>query len=300
MRDYGKISPAFWNGETGRKLRAIGSEAIVISLYLPTCPASNGIGLFYLPLPTMSHETGIPLKPLQRVLNQVIQTGYCFYNPQTECIWIPEMARHQISETLSPPDNRHKYVVREWNAMKKSGFYISFYERYKMVYNLPKIDPIEAPSKPRAGTGAGTGGIKDSCTETSEADISVPELPPAMTFPIKAPEGKPRTWPLYADKIAEYQMTYPGIDAMAEARRALQWCKDNHSKQKTFGGMPRFLNTWMAKAQDESAAKGSRTGTNRQFGANGGTIVDREIQREQQQLAIIAGAGQSDDAVQSG
>lgn len=300
MRDYGKISPTFWTGETGRKIRALGSDAIVIALYLPTCPSANMIGLFYLPLPSMSHETGLPSKPLLRVLNDVICTGYCFYNFETEFIWIPEMAKHQIGETLLERDNRHKAVVREWDATRKSGFYDSFYQRYSYVYNLPLPRASEAPLKPGAGTGAGTGGIKDSCTETSEADISVPEMPPAMTFPIKAPNGKPRIWPLYADKIADYQMTYPGIDAMAEARRALQWCKDNHSKQKTFGGMPRFLNTWMAKAQDESAAKASRTGTNRQFGANGGTIVDREIQREQQQLAIIAGAGQSDDAVQSG
>jgi hypothetical protein len=50
MRDYAKVAPTFWNGETGKKIRELGRDAQVVALYLITCPSSNWIGLYYLPL----------------------------------------------------------------------------------------------------------------------------------------------------------------------------------------------------------------------------------------------------------
>ncbi len=64
MRDYSKISPQFWTGRTGRLLREAGPDVQHLAIYLISCPASNLIGLYYLPLVTMSHETGLPLEPL--------------------------------------------------------------------------------------------------------------------------------------------------------------------------------------------------------------------------------------------
>ncbi|EPR0667076.1 hypothetical protein ACUZZ3_005115, partial [Escherichia coli] len=36
MRDYAKVSPRFWLGETGRELRKAGAEAQVVAFYLMT------------------------------------------------------------------------------------------------------------------------------------------------------------------------------------------------------------------------------------------------------------------------
>ena len=75
MRDYAIVSPRFWIGTTGRELRRLGPEVQVVALYLLTAPHSNMIGLYYLPIPTLCHETGArhgkglpsPSKPLEGV-----------------------------------------------------------------------------------------------------------------------------------------------------------------------------------------------------------------------------------------
>ena len=58
MREYAKVSPTFWTGDTGRSLRG-DPDAQRVAFYLLTCSNANMIGLYYLPLPTLCHEIGI-------------------------------------------------------------------------------------------------------------------------------------------------------------------------------------------------------------------------------------------------
>ena len=57
MRDYAKVSPHFWTGTTGKKLRS-SPEAVIVAMYLMTCPHANMLGLYYMPLLYVAHETG--------------------------------------------------------------------------------------------------------------------------------------------------------------------------------------------------------------------------------------------------
>src|SRR5690242_1093322 len=104
MREYAKVSGGFWIGETGKQLRGAGCDAQLVALYLLTCPSSNMLGLYYLPMPTLCHEIGSPSKALRRVC----ETGFAFYDDLSEHVWIPEMARRQIGATLDPKDKRVK------------------------------------------------------------------------------------------------------------------------------------------------------------------------------------------------
>lgn len=56
MRDYAKVSPRFWLGETGKELRKAGAEAQVVAFYLMTSPHANMLGLYYLPVLYLAHE----------------------------------------------------------------------------------------------------------------------------------------------------------------------------------------------------------------------------------------------------
>ena len=56
MRDYGKVSPQFWIGQTGKKLRAEGMEAQIVAMYLMTSPHANMLGLYYCPAMFIAHE----------------------------------------------------------------------------------------------------------------------------------------------------------------------------------------------------------------------------------------------------
>jgi len=90
---------------------------------------------------------------------------------------------------------------------------------------------------------------------SSEAAIAVSE-PPVMTFPTSGVGGK--AWHLSQSQIDVWVSAFPGLDVMAECRKALVWCDANAAKRKTPGGMPRFLAAWLTKATDRDTRTGQQ------------------------------------------
>lgn len=89
-----------------------------------------------------------------------------------------------------------------------------------------------------------------SCSEPfAEPSGSEPEPAATPVVPIPLNTGPPH-WVTQED-IDSYAETYPGIDPLLEAKKAAQWSKDNPTKRKTKRGVRAFLNSWMARAQDQ-------------------------------------------------
>lgn len=268
MRDYGKVAPTFWTGETGRALRKAGPEAQLVALYLVTCQSAHMSGIFYLAVPTLCHETGLSLKGASKALARVSEGGFAYFDEASEVVWVPEMAHYQVGETLTPRDNRHKALVKYLENFRKSRFYKDFYARYGDCFHLerkPLGSPLEAPTKGRARVRAEQEQEQEQEQEKEQEkeDCSEPlraaSEPAVLVFPTV---GKIKTWPLTGVKLDEYRESYPGVDVLAECRKARQWCLDNGPKRKTAQGMPAFLGRWLAKEQD----RGGRSSTG---GSNG-------------------------------
>lgn len=136
MRDYGKVSPHFWIGRTGKELRQAGPESQLVALYLLTSPHANMIGLYYMPLAFLSHETGLTIEGAKKGLNSAIKAGFCKYDEQSEMVWIIEMATHQIGEALKPGDKRCAGVQNEYNKVSDNLFLSEFYEKYSKQFNM--------------------------------------------------------------------------------------------------------------------------------------------------------------------
>ena len=180
MRDYGKVSPTFWTGDTGRFLRQCGPETQLVALYLLTCQNANMTGLYYMPLPTLCHETGSPLEGALKALRSLSEGGFAYYDEASEVVWVPEMARYQLGETLNPKDNRHKGVIRQIEIYRKSKFFNDFYTRYSRQYHLPKPSPLEAPSEPLGrGRGRARAGEEQEQEQEQEQNTSLPGKPAA-------------------------------------------------------------------------------------------------------------------------
>ena len=150
MRDYGIISPRFWIGETGKKLRG-NTEAQVLALYLMTSPHANMIGVFHCPVLYMAHETGLSMEGASKALASLIEAGYCSYEESSETVFVHRMAAFQIAEQIKPSDKRAGWVVKEWQNIASDVIRAEFFAIYSEAFNLPKqgqIDsPLEAPSK---------------------------------------------------------------------------------------------------------------------------------------------------------
>jgi hypothetical protein len=200
MRDYGKVSPQFWTGTTGRRIRALGANAQVVALYLMTCPASSMIGLYYLPLPMLAHETGIPLEGACKALRSLGEIGFAEYDEENEIVLVFAMARHQIGERIVKADKRHLGVTREAQKLTYSSLFAKWYARYREPYDLPSMastaSPLEAPSKPLRSQEQEHG--QEHAQEQPSSPAAVAPLAlaaqatvdPAPTKPAKTPRAK--------------------------------------------------------------------------------------------------------------
>lgn len=136
MRDYATVSPQFWLGETGRELRKAGVEAQVVAFYLMTSPHANMLGLYYLPVLYLAHETGLGLEGASKGLDGAIKAGFCSYDEHSEMVWVHEMAAYQVGRELKPGDKKCAGVRNSYAALPKNPFLSAFYERYKSDFHL--------------------------------------------------------------------------------------------------------------------------------------------------------------------
>jgi hypothetical protein len=163
MRDYAIMTQGFWTGETGRALRG-DPAAQVVAMYLVTCPSSNMIGLYHLEIPVMACETGLDLATTTKALRRVCETGFSSYDSDSETVFVPEMAKFQISDELTPRDKRVKGVEKTLLQMRKSRFCRDFLEKYGRRFSLDvqalrgfRAERYKAPPKPRTRTRTRTG-----------------------------------------------------------------------------------------------------------------------------------------------
>lgn len=151
MRDYSKVSPQFWIGQTGKKLRKQGLECQLVALYLMTCPHANMLGLFYLPKIFISHECGLSLEGAMKGLQGAIEAGFCSYDDDSEMVWVHEMASYQIGQTLDAKDNRCKGVQNEYDGLPECPYLPMYFDKYGVAFCMTKrrgnVSPSEPPSK---------------------------------------------------------------------------------------------------------------------------------------------------------
>ena len=92
--------------------------------------------------------------------------------------------------------------------------------------------------------------------------------PPVLTFPCVSG----LTWDLSAEQVEKWGQTYPGVDVLAECRKALAWIEAHHPKTKR--GMPAFLVSWLGRANDRGPSPGPGSG--------------RRLSRAEEQIHAVA------------
>lgn len=159
MREYGVVSPMFWIGETGRALRK-NPNAQRVAIYLMTAPSSEMTGVFYCPLSSILNDVGVfeaPLEPLispsegalegvysplegvKQAILTLMKLDFCFYDFESEFVFVKEMARWQIGESLKEKDNRvvglRKYV-KSMPKLIAARFIERYNEDFKLGFDL--------------------------------------------------------------------------------------------------------------------------------------------------------------------
>ena len=152
MRDYAKVPSQFWISKKGHRIRKLGIEARLLSIYLMTNSHATMIGVYYLPVNFIAHETGLSLKGAFKGLQSLISIGFCSYDDATEYVWVHDTAFDQVSFQLTQNDNRIKAVNEAYHHLPELPFLQGFYEQYHNAFflNTERKNRYsnEAPSKP--------------------------------------------------------------------------------------------------------------------------------------------------------
>lgn len=153
MRPYATVSPLFWTGTTGKRLRA-NPDAQRLAFYLMTSPHSHQSGVYYLPMMYLCHEVGIDQEGATKALAWLSQEAFCTYDQQSEWVWVHEMAAWQIGTELSEQDKRCKGIQQYIGALPELTFLGAFVDRYAGDYYLSGRGLKGASSdQNRSGTG---------------------------------------------------------------------------------------------------------------------------------------------------
>lgn len=175
MRDYSKISGLFWTGKTGKSIRG-DSYAQITAMYLLTSSHSNMIGIYHCPVGYIHLDTGLSMEGASKGLQRLFEAGFCTYDEELDLVYVHEMAKVQIGESLKPADNRVKDVQKQYDNLPDSQIKTDFFNKYSncfcLVDNSKIRSPFEAPSKPVTETGAVTGTEAVAGTETNIGENS--------------------------------------------------------------------------------------------------------------------------------
>ncbi|HZW61290.1 MAG TPA: conserved phage C-terminal domain-containing protein [Candidatus Babeliales bacterium] len=152
MRNFAKVSPQIWINDRGKQLKRLGIKAQFLAFYLSTNPHACMIGIYYLPIAFIAHETGIPYEEVITTLKQLEDINYCTYDKQSEYIWVHDMAFEQIDIELKPQDNRVKGVNDLFHALPDLPFLNEFLNIYSQPFHIKSKEKqgsdLVVPSEP--------------------------------------------------------------------------------------------------------------------------------------------------------
>jgi hypothetical protein len=90
--------------------------------------------------------------------------------------------------------------------------------------------------------------IEEDSVGNSTVPTAVETMPALISFPTNK---KDEFYHIYEDDVQAYRDLYPNVDIMQELRKMKGWLNANPTKRKTYKGLPRFINNWLAKEQDK-------------------------------------------------
>jgi len=227
MRDYGVIHRGFWANES---LRSAGDDARMLAAYLLTSPHTTTLGAFRLPDAYACDDLGWVPERLRNGFETLSNIGFIRYDAASKWVWIVKFL--EFNKPANP---------NIWKAIAKMASGVPDSVAFKDEI-LVSAGVSETVSKPLGNTPSPSpspsleGGV-------GETDVAIPLI-----------DGSDFAVPLAA--VAEWEQAYPGVDVMAELRKARAWCVANPKQRKTRVGASKFLNGWLSRAADRpSAAK---------------------------------------------
>ncbi|MBM4439639.1 MAG: hypothetical protein FJ027_04395 [Candidatus Rokubacteria bacterium] len=193
MARYARFESEWWRNE-GRRLRA-DRDARELAFYLRTCLHANMIGLYYVSIPTIAHELNLTPAAVVAALATLETHAVAVYDAETEYVWVVDMARAEIGESLRPRtsdkfDKRGPAILKLYRSTPSKRLASAFLERYGVAFELSDADaapsmaqrsPSEGASEAHARGSEGPSCVNNAADGPSKGHrpASVPTVPTA-------------------------------------------------------------------------------------------------------------------------
>lgn len=94
--------------------------------------------------------------------------------------------------------------------------------------------------------------LSSSCSEPS---VENSDLVPQKSVFIEIETNKNGVlYPVTDEFVAQMKELYPAVDVEQELRKMKGWAHTTPSKRKTYRGMPKFINNWLSRKQDNGGS----------------------------------------------
>jgi hypothetical protein len=179
----------------------------------------------------------VTISEVQQWINELLSVGLIeiHESPQGVCYWQVTGWHHQRIDKPQDPKFDEGPAITE----------AEFQERSK---NVPRPFPPDRIGEDRIG--------KDRIGDSSFLEDS--KNKPVLLYPVVG-DAKSTTWGLGQDRIDHWKDLFPGLDVLAECRKALAYVEGTPAKRKTARGMTRYLTGWLTRATDRRSNGASRS-----------------------------------------
>ncbi len=222
MRDYGKIHTAFWASET---LRDADTDARLLAVYLLTSSHTTMLGAFRLPDAYACEDLGWTAERLRNGFETLSKCGFVQYDTASKWVWVVKFLE------FNRPENPN-----QWKAARKLASQIPASVCFRLTIQETVSELLSNPPVPASVPASVQGQGEQVAT---------------VLIPLEGGDE----YAVPAADIAEYRAAYPGVDVLAELRKARAWCIGSPDRRKTRRGVGRFVTNWLGRAQVEADKK---------------------------------------------
>ena len=95
--------------------------------------------------------------------------------------------------------------------------------------------------------------VRESLVLTKEEKPPEPEIRELPVVELSLNDNS--VYGVTREDVEEYESLYPAVDVMQELRNMRGWCSANPERRKTKSGIRKFINSWLAKAQNSAGPR---------------------------------------------
>lgn len=224
---YRTIQAEFW---TDPKVRGLSRDGKLLFLYFITNPHAHLSGLYYLPIVTILHETGLDRRGFEGASKGLLDSQLVLHDPKFEQWWVVNMFPYQ-----GKGSNTEKGVAAHLVTLHYSSLIEPFLTRYPSIRTHLEGRGFEPPSK---------GEVDFPSPVPALLTLPSPDL--KSTIHAEKKHGKtciPEGWKLEPDFVEGWRKF--GIDPYVEFATFRDHAKAHDRRCHDW---PAALRNWMRKA----------------------------------------------------